>query len=248
MARSSRSPTRLWLHLWRPTDSRSRRHWRPIAQHIRTPAPAICLQQSRPTGIGASPLSAWPKHTRRAPRPPTCTSSPGARRSSTDSLARAMGLRLPSSSTRWAMGLSRCWETTLHNSSPTPCTPPGLPLLPVETPVGRSTSFRVGQPCASTQRQRSWTILDPRSGHCGKACGSFCYRWLSVHLTSNRERRLHPYGLHQDREEGALSLPASSCIWPQRNKRPHCQATGSSPNIFLNLLRQCFVHRLEVDS
>src|SRR6266487_323632 len=181
MARSSRSPTRLWLHLWRPTDSRSRRHWRPIA-----------------------------KHTRRAPRPPTCTSSPGARRSSTDSLARAMGLRLPSSSTRWAMGLSRCWETTLHNSSPTPCTPPGLPLLPVETPVGRSTSFRVGQPCASTQRQRSWTILDPRSGHCGKACGSFCYRWLSVHLTINRERRLHPYGLHQDREEGVGSHPASS--------------------------------------
>ncbi|HEX6555618.1 MAG TPA: hypothetical protein VF026_22845 [Ktedonobacteraceae bacterium] len=52
---------------------------------------------------------------------------------------RAVRLRLPSSSTRWATGLSRCWEPTLRNSSPTPCTPPGLPLPPGETLVGRST-------------------------------------------------------------------------------------------------------------
>ncbi len=30
-------------------------------------------------------------------------------------------------------------------------------------------------------------------------------------------------------------------------KAAHCQFTDSSPNIFLNVLRQCFVHRLEVD-
>src|SRR6266699_3573080 len=124
-----------------------------------------------------------------------------------------MGLRLPLSSTRWATGLSRCWESTLHNSSLTPCTPPGWPLRPGETLVGRSTSFRAGPLCASTPHRRSWTILDPQRGPCGKASGSFCHRWLSVHLTSNRERRLHPYGLHQDREEGALSPPASSCLF-----------------------------------
>jgi hypothetical protein len=76
------------------------------------------------------------------------------------------------------------------------------------------TSSPAGQPCALRPRQRSWTILDPRSGHCGKACVRFCHRWLSVPLTSNRERRLHPYGLHQDREEGAGSPPASSCLFP----------------------------------
>ena len=64
-------------------------------------------------------------HATEQPRPPTCTSSPGARRSSTDASARAMRLRFPSSSTRWARGLSRCWEPTRRNSSPTPCTPPG---------------------------------------------------------------------------------------------------------------------------
>ncbi len=66
VARSTRSPTRRWPELWRPTDSRSKRHWPPIARHIRAPAPATCSRPSRPTGIGASPPSAWPTHTRRA--------------------------------------------------------------------------------------------------------------------------------------------------------------------------------------
>ena len=57
--------------------------------------PAICLRQSRPTGIGASPPSAWPRPMRRAPRPPTCTSSPGARRSSTGRLGACHALEIP---------------------------------------------------------------------------------------------------------------------------------------------------------
>ncbi len=56
-------------------------------------------------------------------------------------------------------------------------------------------------------------ILDPGSGHCGGACASCCYRWISVHLTINRERRLHRCGLHQVREEGAGSHPASSAAF-----------------------------------
>ncbi len=143
------------LQLWQATDCRSRRHWPPIAPHIRAPALAICSQPSRATGIGASPRSAWQKHTPRTARPPICTSLPGAHRSSTDTLARAMGLRLPSSSTRWATRLSRSGEPTLRNSSLTRCMPPGLPLPPGETLVGRSTSCSVGQPCASIRRQRS---------------------------------------------------------------------------------------------
>ena len=71
----------------------------------------------------------------------------------------------------------RFWEPTLRNSSPTPCTPPGWRLPPMETAVGRSTISAAGQPCASIRRRRSWTILDPRSGRCGKACVSLCSRW-----------------------------------------------------------------------
>ena len=56
-------------------------------------------------------------------------------------------------------------------------------------------------------------ILDPQRGHCGRACVSFCHRWISVHLTINPERRLHPCGLHQDREEGAEPPPASSAAF-----------------------------------
>ncbi len=63
---------------------------------------------------------------------------------------------------------------TRRNSSPTPCTPPGWRLPPRETAVGRSTISAAGRPCASIPRRRSWTILDPRSGRCGKACVSCC--------------------------------------------------------------------------
>jgi hypothetical protein len=83
-----------------------------------------------------------------------------------------------------------------------------------ETLGGPSTSFRAGPPCASTLHQRSSTIRSRPSGPCGKAGGNCYQRWLAVPLTSKREQRLHPYDLHRDREEGAGSPPASSCLFP----------------------------------
>lgn len=111
-------------------------------------APAAFSRLSRATGTSASPSSASPTRTRRARRPPICTSLRGAHRCSTGASARAMGSRLPSSSTPSATRPSSSWERTLHNNSLTPCTPPGLRLPPMEIAVGRSTISAVGQPCA----------------------------------------------------------------------------------------------------
>jgi hypothetical protein len=80
--------------------------------------------------------------------------------------------RLPSSSTPSAKGPSRSWEPTRRNGSPTPCTPPGPRLPPLGTVVGRGTTSAAGPVCASIRRRRSWTILDPRSGRCGRVCVS----------------------------------------------------------------------------
>jgi len=117
-------------------------------------------------------------------RRPMCTSSPGAHRSSTDSSVHAMGERFPLFSARSATGLSCSGEPTRHNNSRTPCTPPGWPLPPMETAVGRSTILAAGQPCASIRPRRSWMILVPQRENCGNTCVSLKelmpgYRWLS---------------------------------------------------------------------
>ena len=126
------------------------------------------------TGSSACLCSTWPTPTRRLPRPPTCTSSLGHRRCSTDAWARSMRWRFPSSSTCWAKELSCFGVLTRRNSSPIRCTRPGLTSRPEEILVGRGTTCGSGQPCASTVYRRSWTILDPLCGSCGKACGSRC--------------------------------------------------------------------------
>ena len=79
---------------------RPERHWLPIVRHIWAPALATCSQLSRLIGIGASRPSAWLTHTRRVVGQLSCTSSRGARRSSTAASAPAMHSRFPLSSTR----------------------------------------------------------------------------------------------------------------------------------------------------
>jgi len=101
------------------------RHGRspPIARRIQAPAPATCsaaIQADWSWHIPAIRLARRP--TRRAPRPPTCTRLPGARRSLADVLARAMRSR--SRSFRHARQRKpNCsgertrhssWQTTMH--------------------------------------------------------------------------------------------------------------------------------------
>ena len=168
--------TRCWLELSRRTGSRSKRHWLPIAQHIPTPAPATCSRPSRATGTSACPQSAWLMPTQRTQRlrRPTCTSLPGAHRSSTDLLGACHGLEIPFVFDTLGNGTEPLWGTnppqqladTMHAAWVAFATNGdcGWPKYDLSSQ---------GEPCASIQRPRSWTILDPQSGHCGKACVSW---------------------------------------------------------------------------
>ena len=106
-ARSSTSPMRRLPAPSRRTDCRLTTPSGPIARRIPGAAPATCSRPFKPTGTGASPRSAWPRRMRNAAQVPTCTSSRGGRRSSTDCSVRAMRSKFPSSSTRSGTGRSR---------------------------------------------------------------------------------------------------------------------------------------------
>ena len=75
-----------------------------------------------------------------------------------------MGSRLPSCSTFSTRGLSqswgRFWERTLRNSSLMPCTAPGLPSRPVETPA----EVRPQSACVSFGNRHDLSPIDCTGG------------------------------------------------------------------------------------
>ena len=109
-------------------------------------------------------------HAERALPRPTCTSSRGARRSSTACSARVTLSRFPSSSTRWGSGPMDYGGPILHNSSRMRCTRRGWDSRPTDAATGRSTTLSGERRCASTSDPRLWKILVRRKGRRGKAC------------------------------------------------------------------------------